>query len=360
VLKGGRVATKLVEVDDFLTAQSWFRDRNLTDGLPIIPPTPDLVDAMVNGGVSRAEDIIGFVQGRPEDPVTVEQAAVCAVMAGAEAEYFPVILASWAAILDPALNAASTIGSSGGTAMTTIVSGPYASVIGMNATRNVFGPGNHANATIGRAVRLGVMNALNYRSGEMDGAAFGNQARYTAHFAEKPPLEPWQPLNVRMGYAASTTTVTVTLTDAPRQVNNWFNNDPECVLATLGAAMRDPSHMGAGQGNPFVVVIGPEHEQILVQAGWSQEAVRERLVQLSRTTAAELSAAGRPVGETGWPILLDTSHAEFDSDGMLPMARWEDLILVTAGGNGSGWSHVIFGYAYSEVARPVTKEVVLP
>jgi hypothetical protein len=354
--------SNLVVVADFVAAQDWFRQRGLTDGLPVMPPTPDRVNAMVEGGRRSESELLGHIEGRDSEPLSVLQAAVCAVMAGADPAYFPVILATWDAIFDSGLNAASTIGSSGGTAVTAVVSGPYAAAIGMNSRQNVFGPGNHANATIGRAVRLGIMNGLGYRPGELDGAAFGNQARYTAHFAEAPPAEPWLPLNVRLGYPATTTTVTVAVTDAPRQVNNMTSRQAGQVLATLATGMKDLSHGGAGLGIPYIVVVGPEHEMVLREAGLTQGGICEYLARATRTTAAELAAAGVQMGDNGEPIgpaQMATPVSYEDADGMLPMVAPGHLILVTAGGNGSGWSHLIFGYMFARAAVPVTKEVRL-
>ncbi len=354
--------SSLVEVEDFDAAQRWFRRHGMDDGLPVVPPTPDRVAAMLEATRRQNDDLLGHIAGRESEPLTVLQAAVSAVMAGAEPAYFPVVLATWDALFDPRMNAASTLGSSGGTAITAVVSGPYADAIGMNARRNVFGPGNHPNATIGRAVRLGVMNGLGYRRGELDGAAFGNQARYTAHFAESRPAEPWLPLNVRSGWPASSTTVTVAVTDAPRQVNNMTSRDSGQILATLTAAMKDLSHAGAGLGSPYIVVLGPEHEMVLRDAGLTQEQICDHLTRSTRTTSAELAVAGVAMSGAGGPVApaqLAEATPGVDGDGTFPMVAPGQLVLVTAGGHGSGWSHVIFGYTYARAAIPVTKEVVL-
>jgi len=349
------VRSSLVTVTDYPAAQEFFFEHELTDGLPVVPPTPDLVDAMLTAGGRDAGEVIGTIEGRTIG-LTVEQAAVCAVMAGALPAYFPVILATWAAVFDPALNGGSTLGSSGGTALTTIVSGPYAERVGMNAGHNLFGPGNRANATMGRAVRLGLMNALGYRPGELDGSAFGNQARYTAHFAESPPPAPWKRLNERLGFAPDTTTVTVAVTDAPRQVSHFLTGDADRVLAALAACMRDPTHF-PGFGSVFVVVLGPEHTEMLLRAGWTQQAISEQLAEASRVTVAEVEAAGVPLDDRAWGWIHERG---VDRDGKLTVTTSDLITLVTAGGTGAGWSHVIFGYAPATVFTTATKEVIVP
>jgi hypothetical protein len=343
----------LVTVEDYPAAQEWFADNGFGDGLPIVPPTPELVDAML-GGRDR-DRLLGRVGDRPEG-VTVEQAAVCAVLAGCRPEYFPVVLATWEAVLEPAFNPGSVLGSSGGTALTAVVSGSYAAAIGMNSGHNLFGPGNRPNATIGRAVRLGVMDVLGYRPGVLDGAAFGSQARYTAHFAEAPG--PWRPLRERLGFDPESTTVTVAVTDAPRQVTHILSGDADNVLAMLTAAMKDPSHSAAGRGTTFFLVLGPEHTGILHAAGWTPESIAAHLAETTRITPEELAAGGAPLG----PDRLPVEHGRrmtLRADGTLPTAEADEIHVVTAGGTGAGWSAVVFGYTHTGVFRPVTKEVRL-
>jgi hypothetical protein len=345
----------IVSVADYPAAQEFFFEHSLTDGLPVVPPTADLVDAMMRAGGLPGDTVLGVIESRPEG-LTVEQAAACAVMAGARPSYFPVVLATWAAVFDQRLNGGATLGSSGGTALTAIVSGPYAARIGMNSGHNLFGPGNRANATIGRAVRLGLMNGLGYRPGHLDGSSFGSQARYTAHFAESSPVAPWEALNVRLGYSPESTTVTVAVTDAPRQVSHFLTGEDDRVLAALAACMRDPSHF-PGYGSVFIVVLGPEHAEILRAAGWSQRAICEHLAERTRLSPSEVEAAGVPLDDRTWEWIRE--HG-FGRDGKLPVTHPDLLTLVTAGGTGAGWSHVIFGYAPSTVFTAVTKEVVVP
>lgn len=352
------ISRATVEVDDYEAGQGLCFERGLTDGLPVVLPTEDRVAAMLAQTVRGAGDELGVVGGRAEG-ITVEQAAVCAVMAGCLPEYFPVVLATWDAIFEPAFNAAAVLGSSGSTAITAIVSGPYAAAIGMNAGHNLFGPGNRANATIGRAIRLGVRNALGYVTGGLDGSAFGNQARYTAHFAESPPPAPWLPLNRRLGYPAESTTVTVAVTDAPRQMTHIRSGDPENVLRMIATAMRDPTHCAAGRESTYIVAIGPEHAQILLDAGLTQEEICRTLTVRSRISPEELSRAGVPLNQNRG-ILDDHHNVPLGEDGRFPSTTEDRVILVTAGGTGAGWSHIIYGYAPFYVSSAITTEVILP
>lgn len=332
--------------------------RGLTDGLPVILPTPERVAAMLSATARRPGDVLGVVAGRAEG-ISVEQASVCAVMAGCLPEYFPVVLATWEAIFEPAFNAGAVLGSSGSTAITAVVSGPYAAAIGMNAGHNLFGPGNRANATIGRAIRLGVRNALGYVTGGLDGSAFGNQARYTAHFAESTPPTGWLPLNQRLGYPPEATTVTVAVTDAPRQMTHIRSGSPENILRMLAAAMRDPTHCAAGRESTYIVAIGPEHAQILIDAGLTQGEICRSLAVRSRISPEELSRGGVPLNSDRG-ILGDHSAVPLGEDGCFPTTAPERIILVTAGGTGAGWSQIIYGYAPAYVTSAITKEIIAP
>lgn len=354
----GALKDNLSTFPDYFSAQDFFFQNGLTDGLPIVPPVLELVGPMLAMTKREPGDVLGIVENRTSG-ITVEQAAVCAVMAGALPSYFPVVLAIWEAIFDPGFNAGAVLGSSGGAAVTAVVSGQYARQIGMNSEKNLFGPGNRANATIGRAIRLGLLNALGYRVGELDGAAFGNQARYTSAFAERTPPPGWMSLNARLGYGADATTVTVAPTDAPRQMTHILSGDAENVLKMLTASMQDGSHCAAGRGTTFFILLGPEHTAILHEAGWTIDAIRDRLSESSRVLPEFLEAAGAPLREDRLPV-EHGDRMELRADGTLPTADAGDIFVVTAGGTGAGWSQVLFGYAPRAVFRAVTREVVLP
>lgn len=169
------------EVQEAFFANGW------TDGLPIVPPTPDRVEAML--GELEGDTLIGFLPARGRG-VTVEKAAVNAVMAGCRPEYFPVVIAALEAMFDQAFNLHTVLTSTGGAALCVIVSGPIAQEIGMNARHSALGPGNRANATIGRALRLVAMNVLGSKPGESDASSFGHPGKFTLCFAEDPPPEP--------------------------------------------------------------------------------------------------------------------------------------------------------------------------
>ncbi len=333
--------------------QEEFFERGWTDGLPVVPPTPELVAAMLATVDLEADDVIGSIPRRSRS-VTVEQAAVNAVMAGCRPDYFPIVVTALSALLDPSYNAHAALSSTGGAASCVVVSGPLAAEIGMNATHNALGSGNRANATIGRAVRLVARNIFGATTGKFDATAMGNPAKYTLCFAEEDPPEPWLPLRVRLGYEPGDTTVTVMATEAPRQVANHLNEDPEGVLRTFVSAMRVPSTYSVGKGGQAIVVMGPEHTKAVRQAGWTQEQAQELLCREARIAPHELEGSG---------VLLEVGNQHDmvpGEDGKLPsVGSPGDVFLVTAGGGGPGWSAYIPSFAPLQHTRAVTRRVRL-
>lgn len=328
-------------------------ERGWTDGLPVVPPTPSKVAAMLDG-VRQPDEVLGTVPARRRI-VTAELAAVNAVMAGCKPEYFPVVVTAIEAVLDSAFNVNTAATSTGGSAICVIVSGPMADEIGMNARHNALGSGNRANATIGRAARLTVSNALDAKTGKLDGSSVGHPGKYTFCFAEDPPGAPWQTLAVEKGYSELDTTVTIMATEGPRQIANHLNEDPAGVLLSFASAMKAPSNFIAGKSGQVVVVIGHEHQMAIREAGWTKAQVSEFLVEHSRVTPEELGAGG---------VLLE-SGAQHDmapgTDGKLAVvAHSDDIVLVTAGGPGAGWSAMIPAWASTQHSRSVTRRVRPP
>jgi hypothetical protein len=328
-----------------------FMERGWTDGLPVVPPTPPRVEAMLATAGLAPDDVVGGIPRRGR-VLTAELAAVNAVMAGCKPEYFPIAVTAMGAALDPVVNANATFTSTGGAATCIVVSGAMAAEIGMNAGHNALGPGNRANITIGRAVRLMARNVFGAASGDMDASSLGNAAKLSLCFAELDPPEPWQPLRTRLGFDDADTTVTVMATEASRQIANHLSEDPEDLVRTFASVIRVPGSFPVGKGGQGVLVVGPEHSLALRNAGLTQAEVAERVVRASRIHPDELVA-------NGVPLEVDSAHDMTPGqDGLLPsIVSPDDLVLVTAGGGGPGWSAYLPGFAPAIHSRAVTRRV---
>jgi len=332
--------------------QETFFANGWTDGLPVVPPTPERVEAML-AAVSAIDEqvLIGVIPARGKG-ITLEQAAVHAVMAGCTPAYFPVVVAAFEALFDASFNAHTALTSTGGAATAVVVSGPIAQEIGMNARHNCLGSGNRANLTIGRAVRLAAMNVLGARSGELDASSFGNQGKISFCFAEDPPPAPWRPLREELGYAPGDTTVTVMPVEGVRQLAQQLNGDAEGILRTFAAAMKSPSTFSTGKGGQALMILGPEHTAFCIEQGWTQAEVREFLCRESRISPDELRAAG---------VLIEVDGAHGMTPGedgkLASVGSPDDVILVTAGGEGAGWSAYAPSWAPKIHARASTRRV---
>jgi len=332
-------------------AQEEFFARGWTDGLPVVLPTPERVEAMLEYAGVAADDVVGTVPERSRD-ITTEKAAINTVMAGCEPRHFPVVLAGIAAMCDPDFGCNTAITSTGGAALCLAVSGPNLEAQGFNTTRNALGPGYRANATVGRAMRLVAMNVLGARSNHLDGSSIGHPGKYTMLVAEEIPPEGWDPLRVDLGYDETDTTVTVLAAEGPHQVSNQLNGTPEGVLATFVAAMTNPSTYGVGKGHQVLLVLGYEHRRILVESGWTRQAIREHLTEATRVTPAYLEEAGIVMEHTTQNDMTP------DADGKLATVRSpDDIFLITAGSPGAGWSAYIPTWAPTVHSSAATKKV---
>ena len=190
------------------------------------------------------------MEGRPPETVlahhpatglelTIRAAAINAVMAGCLPEYFPVIVAAFEAMDREAFNFHASTVSTGGSGHLLIVSGPVVDDIGMNAGANLFGPGNRANATIGRTVRLTLLNVFRTVPGVADKSTQGNPGKYSFCIGERADKNPWSPLCEEFGYPEGVSSVTAFAGAGFINVENHGGNTPEAILDTMADAMAN-------------------------------------------------------------------------------------------------------------------------
>ncbi|MGI8722705.1 MAG: hypothetical protein ACR2JG_10795 [Geodermatophilaceae bacterium] len=329
-----------IDVADGAAATELFLQRGWTDGLPIVAPTPELVSAFVAAVGGEPDDVLG---GIPEQnrSITLEKLAVNAVMAGCRLEYMSLLVATVRALSREPFNLHSTT-VSGATAPLLIVSGPAVSKLGLNSGFSVFGPGHHANATIGRAVRLLLQNVCGGVPGAIDKSTFGHPGKFSYCIAESQGRNPWQAAHVDRGLAADCSAVTVFAGEAPIFARNDWADTPEPILATIADAML-PSHF---TGGGVVVVLGPLHAATMSAAGMSKADVREGLFQRARRSLGDLRRAGRLPGEP--EAADDTTYRS-----VVPSA--DDIFVVVAGGHLYGYSAVVPSWVGGHESVAVTE-----
>ena len=230
------------DFDDASEAIEFYFERGWTDGLPVVPPTPEKVARFLDAaGRSPAEILCTEpTKGRV---ITAEKAAINAVMAGCLPGYFPVVAAAVEAMNEPRFNLHAITASTAGAAVLAVVNGPIAGELGVNSGISLFGPGHRANATIGRALRLVIGNASGSVSGVIDKATLGHPGKYTWCIAEAEEVSPWEPLHVERGFSKDDSAVTVFAGLSQIQASYHESGRPEEILGSFTDACwrRDTS-----------------------------------------------------------------------------------------------------------------------
>ena len=318
------------DADAFLEAAY---ERGWTDGLPVVPATPEKVEAFLATAGLPPDAVLGTVATR-EVTVTAEDAAINAVMAGCRPEYFPVVVAAVRAHLDEHGNCHSTTGTLSGAAHAIVVNGPIRHEIDVASGAACLGPGFRANATIGRALRLVIRNVCRAVPGFLDRATFSWPLRYSFCFGEDEEAGDWVPLHVQRGFEPDESTVTVH--SVMRMISAWDSSsrDPEGVLDTLVAETRYHGITGdefLGDGINLLYVMGREHQRFFFDAGWSKAQMQDYL--WSRLTAPTAGVHDRWVN----------------------LGRAENILIVAAGGAGMAETWILFPHLAWAITEPVER-----
>ena len=253
-----------------------YYERGWTDGLPVVPPTREKVDAVVAALGGDPQFVECKVAPR-WGVLTREVLAVNMVMAGCKAEYAPVVRAAMLALTDRAFNLNGVQATTHMAAPLLIVNGPVAAAIGMNGGANAFGSGNRANATIGRAVRLIMLNVGGGIPPDLDKSTLGNPAKYTYCVAENEADSPLAPYHVEHGYKPEQSTVFAIAAEAPHSVTDHQCNDPAGILDTMCSAMSTIASNTAVLSGHCAVVIGLEHARTIAKHGWTRNDIKSYL-----------------------------------------------------------------------------------
>jgi len=323
-------------------------DQGWSDGLPLVPPTPERVMAMLEGTDRDPGEQLGDV---PPDLATVniEKVAINAVMAGCKAEYLPVVIAAVQAVLSDEFCMHGLLATTYFSGPMVIVSGSRGRLIGMNSGVNALGQGNRANATIGRALQLVIRNIGGGRPGGIDRAALGNPGKYTFCFAEAEDAD-WTSLREEQGFRKAASCVTVFAGDGVQGVVDQKSRDPESLCRSFAASLVVVGHAKMVMAADAFLVITPEHARVFHAAGWSKQRVLERLAELLMRPGEELISGALGMAE-GIP-------SKYRNE-LLPKFREGGLNIVRAGGSAGMFSAIIAGWGASGNlgSSPVTVEI---
>jgi len=319
--------------------------RGWTDGLPVVPPTPDRVEAMLLATRLAPAHQVTYIAHRAVS-ITAEKVAINAVLAGCRPEYMPVVVAAIEAIGDPRWSYHGPGTSTAGAAVLIVVNGPVARAIDVNAGDNLFGPGWRANLTIGRAVRLVMRNVCGSRPGTLDRGTLGHPGKLSYVIAENEAESPWLPLHVERGLRPDQSAVTVMAADGPHQFYNQLSSTAEGILTTLADDMRVSGNV---MGQPqYLLVLAGEHMRTIARDGWTKAMIREFVFARTQNSHAHLKRTQRMAGapEPG------------DESRMRPLVESpDDILIVAAGGRAGAFSAYVPGWGSRRASQAVTKEV---
>jgi hypothetical protein len=353
-----------VDLIEFCYEQGW------TDGLPVVPPTPEKVKAAIAASGRAADEVVCTYPERVRE-LTVEHIAVNAVMAGCRPQYLSVVIAIIEAMATDAVGLHAANATTGGSAIGFIVNGPVRTALGMNFRGNVLGPGNRANSTIGRAVRLTQINGFGSVPGAgnedlvapggrpiLDRATVGQPGKYAGyHIVENEQDYPTlRPLHVERGFSPDQSVVTVFATAGHLQLSIHHEPTAADVVDTLCHYM-----VGGGRFNRAgfcTLVIPPETADIFVRDGWTKADIRQAVFDGTSRSVAWVkehgeSLTGGLMDRRGSPVLPGDEDLTAAITGSP-----DDILVVVAGGPAGAFVHVLFPYggmAACEVRMPKEK-----
>lgn len=320
--------TDVLDVPDLNPAE-WFgyaEEQGWSDGLPTVPPTEELVEAMLAAFPGDPPEFATLPPARMIP--TLRSVAANAVMAGCRPADLPVVVAALLGTMDPAYNLHGSLATTHPCAPMVLVSGPVRDQ-GFNSGGNCLGQGTRANAVVGRALALVLRNVGGATPGVMDRSTQGSPAKYTFCFAEAD--SPFPPLHVQRGFGAEDSVVSVMAAEPPHNINDHGSRTGEEILVTIAGTMAESGSNNVYVRGPHLLVLGPEHADTLARDGWTAETIRERLWELARIPLERISEGNH--------VQFDESGIKPEQDGYTVSDGARQLHLCVAGGPGkhSAW-----------------------
>ena len=305
-----------------------FLARGWGDGLPLIPPTPERVEAMV-AGYDLPGDFPIATLAPMEGVATVEKIAVNAVMAGCEPRHMPLLVAAVEAVSQPEFDLRGMSTTTNPDAVLMIVSGPIVEKMGLNAGTGTFGRGNRANACISRALHLVIQNVGGSRPGITDMSTLGQPGEFVMFMAENIDASPWPSWHTELGFFQERNVVTVAAVEGYSGIMGIGYSRPE-YLELIAQWLRGHDRP---YRNSIILIVAQDTAKMLAQEGWTRESIRAHLRDRARVPFGDwirqyhaAKEAKRGVPEE---ILSIT-----DEHAMIPKPFFDFMPIIVAGGTG--------------------------
>ncbi|MDE0068004.1 MAG: hypothetical protein OXN44_14175 [Acidimicrobiaceae bacterium] len=318
-----------LKLADVNAVQEHFHSRGWSDGLPVVPPTADAVQACLDWALTPPEQVIGVEPVR-QRAITAEKLAVNAVMAGCLPMHFPLVVAAVTAVLHEDFLVHGATASTGGCGILLIVNGPVRAEAGMQSTFNALGPSDRASTVVGRAIRLVLNNLLDVHAGGIDRSTLGHPGKISYCIAEDEEGSHWPSVAAERLGDPHVSAVTAMAAMAPRQIMNEWTTDPEEILDTFAAEIKaNMAHYSIWSGN-YAIVIPPQLRRHFDSAGWSKAEIRNYVFEHARIRRSAWAECGKAnvVADKG-----DNEHCALPDP--------DHLLVIAAGGPAGGFGAVI-------------------
>lgn len=328
----------MVECDDDPEAVfALLCEKGWSDGLPVIPPTPERVERMLSYCDRDLDKPVIKIPPR-YGAATPIRVAANAVMAGCKPEHFPLVLLALEAMAEEPYNLYGTQATTHPCTPMLIFNGPVATELGINSGHNAMGNYFRANAVIGRAVRLALVNIGAAIPGTGDMATAGTPAKFTFCVAENEAASPWEPLHVERGFPKEASTVTVVAGEGPHNINDHESLTPEGILMMVAGTMATTGSNNAYYAGQPVLAFGPEHAATAASGGMSKADIKRWLFDHATIPLSKFSKEG--IERRFRRKLADQfAHAPLDAPVHM-VAKAEDLIVIVVGGAGKHSQYV--------------------
>ncbi|SJZ86516.1 hypothetical protein SAMN02745126_02616 [Enhydrobacter aerosaccus] len=324
-----QLTSRNYEADSIEAVQELYHSSGWTDGLPIVPPTPESVKACLEWAMMPPDQLIGIepVRGLA---ITAEKLAINAVMAGCLPMHFPVVVTAWTAMMQEPFLAHGATASTGGCAVLVVLNGPIRLELGATGSFNALGNSDRATAVIGRAIRLCLINLMDVRPGVIDRSTLGHPGKFSYCLAEDEEDSDWLPLHAVRGVEREASAVTVMAAGSPRQIMNEWTTKPEEILETFAAEMRaNMRHYSIHPGN-YAIVIPKQLRDHLRAARWDKKKIADFIHERARIKRGEWREVGKGA------VVKDRADKEYAA-----MESPDQLLVIAAGGPAGGFGAII-------------------
>jgi hypothetical protein len=309
---------------EFAVASGW------SDGLPVLPPTPERVERVLGRFASRRWEVIAPVAPRLGE-ATLEAIATNAALAGAGPSHFPAVIGALRALTRPEFNLEAVQTTTHPCGPFLVFNGPIVRRLGIAAGANALGGGARANAVIGRAVRFVLVNVGGARPGSVDRATLGHPGKYSYCLGENEEASPWEPLHVERGFPAGASCVTVCGSEAPHNVNDHGSTTAEALLRAIAGTAATPGSNNVYLHGEPLVLLGPEHAQTIAASGWSKTELKRRFWESAQVPVSAFSAEN----VARFAVIDPARFRDAPPDRRAVLARTpDDVMIVVAGGPG--------------------------